>query len=271
MIDQRIGFIGAGRMATALAQGFLRAGLTAADRLSASDVEAEARRRFTEITSAPTSAENASVAARSEVIFLAVKPQKMEEVAGTLANNIAPEKLIVSIAAGIRLESLRGWFGDEARLVRVMPNNPCLVGRGASAYCLGERASAEDGELVGRLLGAVGMAWRVEEERMDAVTGLSGSGPALVYSMIEALGEAGAKLGLPQDVAAALAAQTVRGSGEMVLAAGLSPAELIDRVASPGGTTVAGLEALESAGFKDAVIAAVEAAARRSKELGANK
>jgi len=269
MIDRRIGFIGAGRMATALAQGFLRAELTSADRLLASDVDQQARRRFAQITSAPTTDDNTTVAGRSDVIFLAVKPQRMAEVAEGVRGKIAGDRLLVSIAAGIRLASLVQWFGAQSRLVRAMPNNPCLVGQGASAYCLGERATAEDGALVGRLLGALGSAWQVEEEQMDAVTGLSGSGPAFVYLMIEALGEAGIRLGLSQDVAAAMAAQTVRGAAEMVLATGRRPAALVDGVASPGGTTVAGLRALESGGFRPALIAAVEAAAGRSMQLGA--
>ncbi|MBU4272616.1 MAG: pyrroline-5-carboxylate reductase [Planctomycetes bacterium] len=270
MIDQRIGFIGAGRMAAALARGFLRAELTTADRLLASDVDGQSRRRFAQTTSAPTTDDNSLVADRSDVIFLAVKPRRMAEVAEGLRGKIADDRLLVSIAAGIRLTSLAQWFGAQSRLVRVMPNNPCLVGHGASAYCLGRRATAGDGALVGRLLGALGSAWLLEEKQMDAATGLSGSGPAFVYRMIETLGEAGARLGLPPDVAASMAAQTVRGAAEMVLATGLPPAELVDSVASPGGTTIAGLQALESGGFRATLISAVEAAARRSMELGAS-
>ena len=215
-----------------------------------------------------TTADNAEVADRSDVIFLAVKPQRMADVAADLRGKIAGDRLIVSIAAGVRLASLAEWFGQRTRVIRVMPNNPCLIGHGASAYCLGRNARAEDGALVEQLLGAIGYVWRVEEEQMDVVTALSGSGPAFVYRMIEALGEAGAKLGLPEDMAAAMAAQTVRGAAEMVSATGLSPAALVESVASPGGTTVAGLQALESGGFQTLLFAAVEAAAKRSRELG---
>lgn len=271
MIDQRIGFIGAGRMATALARGFLRADLTAPDRLLASDIDEHALRRFAEATSAPTTDDNRLLAERSDVIFLAVKPQTMAAVAEGLRGTATEASLLVSIAAGIRLELLARWFGQRQRLIRVMPNNPCLVGQGASAYCLGERASAEDGLLVERLLGALGSAWKVGEDQMDAVTGLSGSGPAFVYQMIDALGEAGKRLGLPPEAAAAMAAQTARGAAEMVLAAGRPPAELIDDVASPGGTTVAGLKTLDAHEFRGAVIAAVEAAAKRSRELGTER
>lgn len=268
MLDQRIGFIGAGRMATALAKGFLRAGLITADRLMASDIDNQALLRFTHDTLAPTTEDNLLLIDRSDLIFLAVKPQRMAEVAEGLRDGMTDDPLLVSIAAGIRLETLADWFGKRPRLIRVMPNNPCLVGQGASAYCLGDRASVKDGDLVGKLLGALGSAWMVDEEQMDAVTGLSGSGPAFVYQMIDAMGEAGIRLGLPPDVAAAMAAQTVRGAAEMVMATGQPPAELIDSVASPGGTTVAGLKMLDSREFRDTAIAAVEAAARRSKELG---
>lgn len=268
MSEQRIGFIGAGRMATALAGGFVRAGVAAADHLLASDRDAEALRRFAQATAVPTIDDNARLAERSDVIFLAVKPQHVPEAAAGLRGKIASGRLLVSIAAGVRLETLERLFGAGPRLIRAMPNNPCMAGQGASAYCLGRGASNEDGALVGRLLDAVGAAWRVDEEQMDAVTALCGSGPAFAYKMIEALGEAGTQLGLPWDTAAAMAAQTVHGAAEMALTTGMTPAELLDAVASPGGTTVAGLKALESGDFHATMIAAVEAAARRSKELG---
>ena len=174
----------------------------------------------------------------------------------------------MSIAAGVRLASLARWLGEELRLVRVMPNTPCLIGQGACAYSLGEHATPEDGAVVGRLLASLGSAWQFEEKLLDAVTGLAGSGPAFVYVMIEALSDAGVRLGLPRKIAAAMAAQTVRGAAEMVLTTGEHPAVLKDRVASPGGTTIAGLQALESGGIRATLMAAVEAAARRSAELG---
>jgi pyrroline-5-carboxylate reductase len=174
----------------------------------------------------------------------------------------------VSIAAGVRLASLAEWLGSAVRLVRVMPNTPCLVGQGACAYSLGEHATPEDGALVGRLLGALGATWQVEEKLLDAVTGLAGSGPAFVYVMIEALSDAGVKMGLPRHIATEMAARTLRGAAEMVLTTHEHPAVLKDRVASPGGTTIAGLQALESGGLRAALMAAVEAATRRSIELG---
>jgi len=268
MLEQRIGLIGAGQMATALARGFIKAGLTAADRILAADVDDLARQRFTEATAAPTTPDNAMVVDRCDLIFLAVKPQHIAGVAAGLRGKIGTQRLVVSIAAGIRLASLAKWFGQELRIVRVMPNTPCLVGQGVCAYSLGERATPEDGVLVERLLASLGSAWQVEEKLLDAVTGLAGSGPAFVYVIVEALSDAGVRVGLPRTMAAAMAAQTVRGAAEMVLATGEHPAVLKDRVASPGGTTIAGLQALESGGIRAALMAAVEAAARRSVELG---
>jgi pyrroline-5-carboxylate reductase len=268
MLDKRIGLIGAGQMATALAAGFIKGRLVAADRVLASDVDEQARQRFAAATAARTTADNALVAAESDVLILAVKPQHLPAVAAALRGKIAADRLVVSIAAGIRLASLAEWLGPKLRIVRVMPNTPCLVAQGASAYSLGEHATAADGALVGQLLGAIGSAWQVEEKLLDAVTGLAGSGPAFVYVMIEALSDAGVRMGLPRNLAAAMAARTVRGAAEMVLATGEHPAVLKDRVASPGGTTIAGLQALEAGGLRAALMAAVEAATKRSMELG---
>jgi len=269
MLTQRIGFIGAGQMASALGQGLVRAGLVPPDRVLASDPAAEARERFARATGGQVTADNRAVAAQADVVVLAVKPQHMPHVLGELAGKIGGEKLVVSIAAGVRLAVLAERLGSQARLVRVMPNTPCLVGQGASAYSLGGKATTEDGDLVGKMLGAVGVAYQVEEKLLDAVTGLSGSGPAFAYVMIEALSDGGVRMGLPRQVATALAAQTLRGAAEMVLHSGDHPAVLKDRVASPAGTTIAGLQALESGGLRAALIAAVEAATRRAEQLAA--
>lgn len=268
MLEQRIGLIGAGQMATALASGFIKTGLTTAGQIVAADVDAAARRRFTEQTTAATLPDNAAVVDRSDLIVLAVKPQQFEGVATELRGKINSRQLLVSIAAGVRLATLAKWFGQELRIVRVMPNTPCLVGQGASAYSLGQYATADDGALVGQLLGALGSAWLVDEKLLDAVTGLAGSGPAFVYVMIETLSDAGVRMGLPRNIAAEMAAKTVRGAAEMVLATGEHPAVLKDRVASPGGTTIAGLQVLEVGGIRGTLMSAVEAATRRSEELG---
>jgi pyrroline-5-carboxylate reductase len=268
MKTPRIGLIGAGQMATALAKGFVRAGLVAAEDLLAADVVPEARERFAEATGGRTTADNAAVVRESDVVLLAVKPHQIAAVAAELRPLSGPQTLIVSVAAGVRLAALAAEFGPGARLVRVMPNTPCLVGRGACGYCLGEHATAEDGRRVKALLESVGIAVEVEERLLDAVTGLSGSGPAFVYIIIEALSDGGVRMGLPRPTAMALAAQTVAGAAEMVAATGEHPGVLKDRVASPGGTTIAGIEALERAGLRAALMAAVEAATRRAVELG---
>jgi len=268
MVERRIGFIGAGQMATALAKGFIQAGLVAADHVTASDPVADARQRFAHHTGAKIAPDNLKVVAAADVVFLAVKPQQMPKVLVELGGQIPAEQLVVSIAAGMRLSTLAEGLGPDVRLVRVMPNTPCLVGQGACGYCLGKRASADDGHLVETLLDAVGKAFRVEEKLLDAVTGLSGSGPAFVYMIIEALSDGGVRMGLPRAVASALAAQTVLGSAQMVLQTSEHPAVLKDRVTSPGGTTIAGVQALEEGGLRAALIAAVEKATRRSIELG---
>jgi pyrroline-5-carboxylate reductase len=242
MLTQTIGFIGSGQMARALAQGFVAAGLVPGRQIVHCDPVPAAAKDF------ESSVEGSRAAASNSDV-------------------VGPEKLMVSIAAGITLAKLCEGLKSN-RVVRVMPNTPALIGKGASAYSLGPEATAADGELVGQLLGAVGQAFWVDEKLLDAVTGLSGSGPAFVYVMIEALSDGGVRVGLPRDVATALAAQTVRGAAEMVVTTGEHPAVLKDKVASPGGTTIAGLAALESGGLRAALIAAVEAATKRSAELG---
>jgi pyrroline-5-carboxylate reductase len=267
MLQQTIGFIGAGQMARALANGFVKSGLVSADRIVAADPLAAALKAFEKaVPGSRTVLDNASVAQESGVLFLATKPQQIASALGELRAD-ASGKLVISIAAGIALKTLAAAL-PEARLVRVMPNTPCLIGQSASGYCLGPRTTPADGHLVGQLLSAVGRAFLVDEKLLDAVTGLSGSGPAFVYVMIEALSDGGVQMGLPRDIAMALAAQTVRGAAQMVLETGEHPAVLKDRVASPGGTTIAGLQALEAGGLRGALMAAVEAATRRSTELG---
>ncbi len=262
-----VGFLGAGRMATALARSWVQAGLVQRDRCRASDPLAMARDRFTTDTGCSAVADNRAVASNSDLLVLAVKPQ---EVASLLAEvrSVLRSPLVVSVATGITLRQLAEGLGSACRLVRVVPNTPCLVAASASAYCPNEKATAEDAALVDRLLNAVGRAFRLPESLLDAVTGLSGSGPAFVYLVIEALSDGGVRVGLPREVATALAAQTVLGAAKMVLETGSHPGALKDMVASPGGTTIAGLHALERAGVRGGLMDAVEAAARRAVELG---
>jgi pyrroline-5-carboxylate reductase len=264
----RIGFLGAGKMAAALAASWLRAGLTTPQRLAASDPVAAARAAFTKETGVTATADNLQAVEASDVVILAVKPQQAADVLREIRTALGPQHLLVSIAAGVTLRRLGEQLGDGRRLVRVMPNTPCLVAASASAFAPSSAATAADIELVQRLLGAVGRACQVPEKLLDAVTGLSGSGPAFVFVMIEALADGGVRMGLPRDLALQLAAQTVFGSAKMLLETGLHPGVLKDMVASPGGTTIAGLHALERGGCRAALIDAVEAATLRSAELG---
>jgi pyrroline-5-carboxylate reductase len=271
MLAIKIGLIGAGRMATALARGFVGTGMVEATSIEASDPIDEARRAFAaDVPGAKVFSASGEVASRSDVVILAVKPQKMSEALGEIRDTIRADALVISIAAGVTIERLADGLPSGQRIVRVMPNTPCLIGKGASGFSLGKHATTADGELVATLFSAVGAAFQVPENLLDAVTGLSGSGPAFVYSMIEALAAGGTHAGLPPQLAAELAARTVAGAAEMVLQTGETPAVLRERVKSPGGTTVAGLAVLEERGFGDAVVGAVIAATRRSIELGKN-
>jgi pyrroline-5-carboxylate reductase len=274
MQQVRLGFIGAGRMATALAQGFLRAGLATPDHLVASDPSPVATEHFARATGCRADLTNVQVAESADVLFLAVKPQQVPQVLTELRDRLHSTHLLVSIAAGVRTEAIQGYLhgGKSApRIVRVMPNTPCLIGQSATAFCLGSGATLDDCQLVQRLFDAVGRTFQLDESLLDAVTGLSGSGPAFVYLVVEALSDGGVRMGLPRDVATALAAQTVKGAAEMVLTTNLHPGALKDQVTSPGGTTIAGLQALEDRAVHGAFIAAVQAATQRSLELGAKK
>jgi pyrroline-5-carboxylate reductase len=263
-----LGFIGGGKMATALIRGLIQAKLTTSARIVASEPLQAARTALAESAGIEVLLDNKPVVSRSEVVVLAVKPQVMSTVLAEIKPLLKPSQLIVSIAAGITLRTLSDGLGGERRIIRVMPNTPCLVGASASGYCLGPAATPVDGELVARMLNAVGLAHQVPEHLLDAVTGLSASGPAFVAVVIEALSDGGVRMGLPRDVATALAAQTVLGTAKMLLETQLHPGQIKDMVTSPGGTTIAGLHALERAGLRAALIDAVEAATRRATELG---
>lgn len=267
-----VAIIGCGKMGSALVEGAVRAGRMAASDLLLFDVVPEASRGLAERIGAIDAPPNGvatieEAVAGAEVVLVCVKPADID---GVLAAVDASEgsRLVVSIVAGVALSRLESLAGGKARVVRVMPNTPALVGRGASAYALGTRADEADADFVEGLLGAVGTVRRVKESLMDAVTGLSGSGPAFVYTVIEALADGGVRCGLPRDAALELAATTVAGAAEMVLSTGQHPAVLRDQVTSPGGTTIAGLAELEACGLRSALIEAVSAAARRSAELG---
>ncbi len=263
----RVGMIGAGQMATALARGFLNSGILKSGQILAVDAVAEAARRFQETTGAECADSISAVARGADVLFLAVKPQHLPGVLTELAADLDARHLVISIAAGVTLGTLAEHLGAGSRLVRVMPNTPSLIAAGASAYSLGSQATPEDAALVQQLLSTVGVCAQVPESQLDAITGLSGSGPAFVYQFIEALSDGGVRAGLPRALATQFAAQTVLGAAQMVLSTGQHPGPLKDAVASPGGTTIAGLHALEQGGLRGIVMDAVVAAWERSREL----
>jgi len=263
-----LGFIGAGKMATALAAGLVRAGIVTDQQILASDTSEAARAEFARQTRIRTTCSNAEVTQFARVLLLAVKPGQVREVLADISKDFSADHLLISIAAGVSLATLEQALPAGARVIRVMPNTPALVGASASAFALGRSARREDGELTQKLLGTVGLAVELKESLLDAVTGLSGSGPAYVYLMIEALSDGGVAAGLPREIATKLASQTVFGAAKMVLETGLHPGALKDMVASPGGTTIEGLCELEKGGLRGTIISAVRAAAEKSKKLG---
>ncbi|HYG35024.1 MAG TPA: pyrroline-5-carboxylate reductase [Clostridia bacterium] len=264
----KVGFLGAGKMATALAKGFVRTGLLSAGEIMGSDVSQSARDAFARETGGGAATSNLEVVKFASVVVLAVKPDQVPGVLAEIRDHCTPEHLVVSIAAGVPLAKLEAGLKPGARVIRVMPNTPALVGASASAFALGKAASAEDGALAQKLLSAVGQAFQVKETLLDAVTGLSGSGPAYVYMAIEALSDGGVAAGLPRDIATKLAAQTVLGSAKMVLETGIHPGALKDMVTSPGGTTIEGVHELEKGQLRGTLMSAVRAAAEKSKKLG---
>ena len=266
-VGKRLAFLGAGQMAEALIGGLLAAGLCEPDAVMATDVSPARLNVMKQRFGVRTGNDNREAAGWAEVVILAVKPQAIAPVLADL-KAAWRDPLVISIAAGMPLSRLAGALPAGARLVRVMPNAPALVGAGMSAYTLGAGVTEAEGKLVAKLLESVGRAVAVEESHMNAVTGLSGSGPAYVCVAIEAMADGGVKMGLPRAVAEQLAVQTVLGAARMLLETGEHPAKLKDRVASPGGTTIAGLHQLEAGGARTALIAAVEAATKRSEELG---
>ncbi|MEW5761669.1 MAG: pyrroline-5-carboxylate reductase [Bacillota bacterium] len=262
-----IGIIGAGAMGEALATGIVNAGLVPARSLYLADVRKErldylhARLNITPV------ADNRELAGVSRVVILAVKPPVVARVLEEIAPALTAGHTLISIAAGITLSFIEQRVPPGVPVVRVMPNTPCLIGAGASAFALGKHAGAEDARRTREIFEAVGIAVEVPEAQLDIVTGLSGSGPAYVYLVIEALADGAVRLGLPREVAVRLAAQTLSGAARMVLTVGEHPARLRDAVTTPGGTTAAGLFALEEAAVRAAFARAVEQAARRATEL----
>jgi pyrroline-5-carboxylate reductase len=263
----KLGFIGCGKMASALAGGVLKSGAFAKTDIFVTDKIPDAVKKIAATHGVQPVADNAALAAAADVVLLCVKPGDAFDALQTTREQLAG-KLVISILAGVTLAALQKAAGEKTRIVRVMPNTPALIHKGAAAYALGHSATDADAEVVEKIFAAVGKVFRVKEELLDVVTGLSGSGPAYIYVVVEALADAGVLMGLPRELALQLSAQTVAGAAEMVLKSGLHPAQLKDQVTSPGGTTIAGLEALEAAGIRSAFLSAVRAATQRSRELG---
>jgi len=264
----KLGVIGCGKMGTALVKGAIQAQAVLASDVTGIDPLKAARDSFAQTTGAQTAAGIPAIA-DCDVILLCTKPIDVRSALGQVSDAVSGKSvLVISIAAGITVSALEDSVSDNIRIVRAMPNTPALVGKGAAGFCLGTRALPEDKETARQLLASVGLAVEVPERLMDAVTGLSGSGPAYVYLIIEALADGGVTAGLPRASALLLAAQTVAGAAAMVLETGEHPAVLKDMVTSPGGTTLAGLAELERHGLRAALADAVGAATRRATELG---
>ncbi len=263
-----IGFIGAGTMATTIARGLLHAGLCTPEQLIASEPREPRRAEVTQELGITTVASNAEVAAQADVIILATKPQVFGRMLPELRQSLRPETLLISIAAGVTNHAIEARLSPGTRVIRTMPNTPALVRHGATAVAPGTHATEADVALARRLFESVGIVEVLDESLMDAVTGLSGSGPAFIFVIIEAMADAGVKVGLHRRTAQTLAAQTVLGAAKLLIETGEHPGRLKDMVCSPGGTTISGLHTLEAGGLRTTLIDAVDAAARRSRELG---
>lgn len=268
---QKIGFLGGGAMGEALMTGLLRAGLVAPSAIYVSDVSTGRLEYLKNKLSVNVMTENSAVVREAGLVILAVKPQVMPSLLEEIAPVVRPEQTVISIAAGITTGFIESYFECPIPVVRVMPNTPCLVGEGASAVSAGKHAGRDSVEKALAILSAAGKAVEVHEALLDCVTGLSGSGPAYMYVILEGFIDGAVRLGLPRDVAKVLITQTMLGAAKMVLETGEHPGKLKDMVTTPGGTTIAGLFALEEGALRATLMKAVEAATRRSRELSGVK
>jgi pyrroline-5-carboxylate reductase len=268
MKTRRLGFLGAGNMAAAIIKGLLHGKVLPAERIVASDVKAERLEQLQHAHGIRTTTDNQALLRESDVVVLAVKPQVIDKVLTEVGSDVRPDQLVVSVAAGVPIEALEGRLPRGSRVVRAMPNTPATVQAGATAIAGGTHSHDDDLRIARELFQAVGQVVVLDESLLDAVTGLSGSGPAYVMLIVEALADGGVKVGLHRDTALLLAAQTVFGSAKLLLETGEHPGRLKDMVTSPGGTAIAGLHTLESGALRKTLIDAVEAASRRSLELG---
>ena len=268
-LGKTICFLGSGNMAEALVKGLLRAGVAAASEIVCSDRSDDRGAFMAERYGVRATRSNREAVQLSELVVLSVKPQVMNRLLDEVSPVLDASKLVISIAAGVPIAAIERKVGHGVRIVRTMPNTPALVGAGATALVAGEHATDDDLKLARALFDAIGKTVVVDEPLLDAVTGLSGSGPAYIFLVIEALSDAGVKVGLPRVVAQELAAQTVLGSAKLLIETGEHPGRLKDQVTSPGGTAIAGLHTLEAGGLRTTLMNAVEVATQRSRELGA--
>ncbi len=265
--DQKLAFLGGGNMAEALIKGIIAAGSVKPGQILVTDISSDRLEHLRKTYGIIIQKTNTDAFREAGIVILSVKPQVMDSVLSELASSDA-NRLVISIAAGVTIAKIEKALGEKARVIRVMPNTPALVLAGAAGIAGGKNATAEDLAAAQAIFNAIGRSVVVEEKLMDAVTGLSGSGPAYVFMIIDALSDAGVKAGLPRPLALELAAQTVYGSAKMVLETKEHPGKLRDMVTSPGGTTIEGLHALEKGKLRATLMNAVEAATARSKELG---
>ncbi len=263
-----IGFIGAGNMAEAMIRGLVRGGHVPAARITASGPRRERLDKLAASYGIAITIDNREVARSAGLVVLSVKPQILDKVLREIGDQLQPGALVVSIAAGVDTEAIESAIADGVRVVRAMPNTPALVGAGATAIAAGKHASEADLATAKALFDAVGITVVLDESHLDAVTGLSGSGPAYIFLILEALSDAGVKVGLSRRSAQLLAAQTVLGSAKMLIETDEHVGRLKDMVTSPGGTAIAGLHTLEEGGLRTTLINAVETATKRARELG---
>ncbi len=267
-IDKKIAFLGGGNMAEALIKGLLAAGAAKPDQMLVADVSSERLEHLKKTYGIIIQKSSKDAVSQAEIVLLCVKPQVIDVVLAKIVPVADKGKLVISIAAGVTIARIEKILTGDPRVIRVMPNTPALVLAGAAALAGGKNATSDDLALAQSIFNSVGRSFVVDEKLMDAVTGLSGSGPAYVFMIIDALSDAGVKAGLPRQLALELAAQTVYGAAKMVLETKEHPAKLRDMVTSPGGTTIEGLHALEEGKLRATLMNAVEAATARSRELG---
>jgi pyrroline-5-carboxylate reductase len=264
MSSFRLGFIGAGKLAGSVIRGLMRAKFCPPAEIIASEPNEQTRAALQKETGVSVTAENAEVAEKAEVIFIGVKPAMVLRVSQELSDKLQ-NKVVISLAGGVRISSMEKT--GNARFMRALTNTPSAICRAATGISRGSRTTTKDVDLAKKIFGAIGVVVEVDEEQIDAVTALSGSGPAFIYSVIEALADGGIKMGLANDVAMKLAIQTARGAAEIMLETKMSPEDLRKMVVTPGGTTAAGLAVMEKLGMSESLIAAVEAATKRSQEM----